>query len=153
MKTIFFSLLILTLIKPSVFAQKAEDIPFEKLKWLEGKWERMMENPNQTGYEDWKIKNGSFQGMGVTIQQGDTVFVEKLSIERMEGDWYYIADVNPNVEPTYFMISEISENGFVSENPDHDFPKKIEYQLKNDGELSVVISGDGRSIPFVFRKV
>lgn len=112
-----------------------------------------MENPNQTGFEEWERENGYLTGLGVTIQQGDTVFVEKLSIEIKDHDLYYVADVNPNVEPTYFKIFEISETGFVSENPDHDFPKKIEYQLLGDGELNVIISGDGRSVPFMFKKM
>ena len=88
-------------------------------------------------------------GIGVTLRATDTVFVERLRMEQKDGEWYYVAEVAHNAEPTYFMLTDCSKNGFVCENPDHDFPKKITYSL--DGAvLKATISGDGKSIPFVF---
>lgn len=153
MKTILFSLLLLMLLLQPVAAQHFTDEFLSKLSWLQGKWERVIENPDQTGFEQWQMRNHSFQGLGVTLHQEDTVFVEKLSIEMKENDWYYVADVEQNAEPTNFKITEVSEYGFVSENPDHDFPKRIEYQLVSDMKMIVTISGDGRSVPFIFQKI
>lgn len=112
-----------------------------------------MANQNQSGYEEWERRGNSWTGRGATIQEDDTVFVEKLSIEMKNDDWYFVADVSQNTEPIYFKITESSETGFVSENPNHDFPKKIEYQLLGDGELNVTISGDGRSVTITFHKM
>lgn len=152
MKKLYLTVSMLMLLIQSVSAQTFDEKSISALRWLEGKWERVMNNPNQSGFEEWKHRDGVLKGLGVTIQKSDTVFVEKLSIEIKNYDLYYVADVGPNVEPTYFKITEISETGFVSENPDHDFPKKIEYKLSGDGELNVTISGDGRSVPFTFHK-
>lgn len=152
MKKICILFFLLMLFCKSVSAQLSEEKSLSKFSWLEGKWERVMNNPNQSGFEEWERSEDSLTGRGVTIQQGDTVFVEKLFIEMKNDDWYYVADVSQNTEPTYFKIIEIYDAGFASENPEHDFPKKIEYQLSDNGELNVIISGDDRSVPFTFHK-
>ncbi len=153
MKKISFLFFLHLLFCRFVCAQPSNEESLNKFSWLEGKWERVMNNSNQSGFEEWEWSDDSLKGLGMTIQQGDTVFVEKLSIERKNDNWYYVADVAQNAEPIYFKMTEIYDTGFVSENPDHDFPKKIEYQMMNDGELNVMISGDGRSVPFMFQKM
>ena len=126
----------------------AQDL--KDFKWLAGKWKRENVSPGKTAYEvwDWNKKTG-LKGKGVSLKGTDTTFVEYLKIIEQDEKLYYVAEVSHNAEPTYFEITSVTEKGFVSENPTHDFPKKIEYVLE-DNRLTVTISGDGKMIPFSF---
>ena len=85
------------------------------------------------------------------MRGSDTLFVEKLRILIRENNVYYVADVPENQKLVYFKLTEISDKGFVCENPDHDFPKKVTYQLEGN-QLKATISGDGKSVDYVFEK-
>lgn len=88
-------------------------------------------------------------GLGVTLRNRDTVFIEKMRIIERENNLYYVADVKENPEPVHFRFIKITETGFTCENPEHDFPKKIEYRL--DGlKLAVTISDNKKSQQFFF---
>lgn len=128
------------------FSQAMEDFP-----WLVGTWERHNVKPGTTAFEIWeKTKDGYF-GQGVSMKEGDTTFVEILKIVEKDGVIYYVADVTHNPEPTYFKITSYTKNGFVSENPQHDFPKKIEYMLEGE-RMTVIISDGDNKMGFVFEK-
>jgi hypothetical protein len=45
----------------------------------------------------------------------------------------------------------MDNQSFVCENPEHDFPKKIDYTL-SDGKMTARISGNGRSFDFIFSR-
>jgi Domain of unknown function (DUF6265) len=127
---------------------------FSSLSWLEGKWTRSnMKNPRRTALELWK-KTGEYEltGLGVTLQEGDTVFVEKLKIVISGNEIHYVADVSENPNPVHFVFTKIGSNFFSCENPQHDFPKKISYQLEGN-TLNAQTSGDGKIQEFVFVKV
>lgn len=129
---------------------KTEQNPF---LWLLGKWERQGTRPGQSAFEEWTLdSHGTLRGTGITLRGMDTVFVEKLSLVRNDKGYHYTADVPGNPEPTKFQITSYDENGFVSENPEHDFPKKITY-TKTESGIVATISGDGKKIDFVFKKV
>ncbi|WP_424962026.1 DUF6265 family protein [Ekhidna sp.] len=121
-------------------------------KWLEGKWERQNVNPGTSAFEVWKKTKGGYEGMGVSMKGADTTFVEKLKIVQKDGSMHYVAYVSANAEPTYFKITSVSESGFVSENPEHDFPKKIEYMLEGN-RMTAVISAGEKKMGFVFEKM
>lgn len=123
------------------------------LTWLEGKWERQGMASDQQAYEVWKMDDQDIlTGKGVSLKNGDTTFVEKLRIARIDGVLYYIAEVSHNPEPTKFRITTIGDSSFECSNPDHDFPKAIRYELKED-QLIAEISGDGKTVSFVFTRV
>lgn len=132
-------------------AQEADSAGLARLEWLTGKWERQNMRPGRTAFEKWEKKDWGYTGVGISLQGADTVFVERLSIRLRDGDLWYVADVSQNAEPTWFKFTEISLNGFACENPDHDFPKKIEYVREEPGSMKVVLSGDGKSASFTFR--
>jgi hypothetical protein len=125
---------------------------FKKLNWLVGTWNRTDTKPGRSGLEQWvKIDSQELLGIGVNMRDTDTVFVEKLRIIVKDDNIFYVADVPENQKLVYFKLTEITESGFVCENPDHDFPKKISYQL--DGKkLKAQISGDGKVIGYLFEK-
>ncbi|MGY0037351.1 DUF6265 family protein [Pedobacter sp. NJ-S-72] len=103
---------------------------FKKLEWLIGNWNRTDVKPGKTATESWvKVAAYEFKGTGVVVKGKDTVFVEKLRLIVKDNDIFYVVDVKENKGLVYFKLTTISSSGFVCENTEHDFPKKIEYQL------------------------
>jgi hypothetical protein len=132
------------------FAQVSSDL--KKLSWLEGTWERTNTKPGKKGFETWtKVSDTEWKGKGVNLTGADTTFIEKLKLIVKEGVPYYVADVPENQKEVLFKFTALTRNGFVCENPQHDFPKKISYQRDGD-KLKAVISGDGKSIEYLFIK-
>jgi hypothetical protein len=122
------------------------------LKWLEGNWKRINSKAGESGLESWtKVSSTELKGRGITLHGSDTAFVEKLRIIVQDGSLYYIAEVPENKKSVYFLLTEIKPNSFTCQNPAHDFPKKIAYSLK-DTKLTATISGDGKSIEYLFEK-
>ena len=125
---------------------------FKKLDWLEGTWIRTNVKPGRSAHEKWqKISSAEWQGWGINMKGNDTAFVEKLKLVIKDDNIYYVADIVENKEPVYFKFTTITDNGFVCENPQHDFPKTISYQ-KNGSGIKATISGDGKSIDYLFEK-
>jgi hypothetical protein len=140
----------LILIIQSSVAQVGPDL--KKLSWLEGKWERTNTKPGKKGFEIWtKVSATEWNGKGVSLTGTDTTFVEKLKLIVKDGTPYYVADVPENQKEVLFKFTALTENSFICENPQHDFPKKISYQKDGD-KLKAVISGDGKSIEYLFVK-
>jgi hypothetical protein len=143
--------IILLLLNTTTYAQKtAED--FKKLDWLKGTWTRTNAKAGRTGYEAWKEAGpNKLTGLGINMKGTDTTFVEKIRIELKDGQIYYVADVPENKSEVWFAFTELTSKGFVVENPKHDFPKKISYEV--DGKnLKATISGDGKAIDYLFTK-
>jgi Domain of unknown function (DUF6265) len=151
MKNTFIAF-VLFLFANCTFAQPSIS-EFIKLDWLAGKWNRTNAKTGRSGYEVWKkISKTEWIGKGVTMKGTDTLFVEKLKLICREGNIYYVADVPQNKSEVLFKFTELSEHGFVCENPQHDFPKKIAYTL-DDNKLKAIISGDGKIMEYLFEKV
>lgn len=128
----------------------ADDL--KKVEWLKGTWTRTKMKAGQTGYETWTSLSGtSMTGRGIIMKGPDTAFIEKIRIELKDGQIYYVADVPENKSEVWFAFTELTNNGFVCENPKHDFPKKISYEV--DGKnLKATISGDGKAIDYLFTR-
>lgn len=147
-----FLLTLLIFFSAQAFAQPSSN-DFNKLNWLEGKWIRTNVKPGKNASEMWKKISGTeWKGKGVTLKGTDTLFVEKLKLIAKDGNIYYVADVPENKSEVLFKFTELTDYGFVCENQKHDFPKKILYQL-NGNKIKAVISGDGKSVEFLFEKV
>ncbi|MBN8575486.1 MAG: hypothetical protein J0L66_01015 [Cytophagales bacterium] len=127
-------------------AQSIKDV-----SWLEGTWIRTNIKAGRAAHERWIKTNEGLQGWGVNMNGADTTFVEKLRIVSKDSKLYYVADVSHNKESTYFLITEITPTSFTCENPEHDFPKKIVYQLDGN-KLKATISGNGKSIDYLFER-
>ena len=125
---------------------------FKNLEWLVGTWNRTNTKPGRSGYEQWEKIKEEFRGRGVTLNGTDTAFVEKIKIIMRNDTIYYVADVPENDKPVYFKMTAISPDGFVCENPSHDFPKKISYHYRKDQTLKAQISGDGKVIDYFFER-
>lgn len=108
--------------------------------------------------ERW-IKQDSlrYQGLGCFIQEGDTVFTEKLQIIYIHPYWTYIA-VPQGHTPTLFYQTNQTSRHILFENPEHDFPNAIKYDRIGKDSMTAEVSGvskDGglTSQTYYFKKV
>lgn len=154
MRNVLLVLLLIAGLEPAMGQASETPAPqnLQSLNWLQGSWNRLDTKAGRSGVETWtKVSDHQLKGLGVSMRGTDTAFVEKISIEFKDGGIYYVADVPGNAKPVYFKFTSITPNGFVCENPAHDFPKKIEYQLEGN-ILKAAISGNGKTIPYRFEK-
>ncbi len=117
--------------------------------WLIGAWK--METKRGVICEKWKSSNDStLSGKSMLVKNttGDTVFLEKIQLVYRNNAYFYIpvAEGQNNNDPVEFKITSYNANGFVAENPDHDFPKRIMYNLITKDSIHAVIDG-GPAIP------
>jgi hypothetical protein len=148
------TLLVLFLIFCSSLVQaQISEKDFLKLTWLEGTWKRTNAKPGRSGSEMWKkLSDKEWRGKGVNLRGTDTVFIEKIKLVSKDGSIFYVADVPENKAEVYFKLTELSDTHFVCENPQHDFPKKIAY-IRQGNTLKASISGDGKSMEYLFEKM
>jgi len=133
-------------------AQEKNEQKFKKLEWLTGKWTRTNAKPGQSGYETWtKASDVKLSGKGVTLKGKEVIFVENLEFIIKGADIFYTVIVAGEKKPVYFKLTTISNDGFTCENPTHDFPKVITYK-RTGANLKAVISGDGKSVDYIFKR-
>lgn len=119
------------------------------LDWLTGSWVRKNDEVGKKTFEQWsKRSTEEYVGLGYTLQEKDTVFKEELRLIKINGKWN-LEVTGVNETPTLFVFTSQSENSFICENEANEFPKKIEYMLKNK-MLTATISDGNTEIPFIF---
>ena len=124
-----------------------------ELDWLLGHWERLDAQDGVSAYEKWaETTKQEYSGIGISLREADTLFIERLSLFVAGQTVYYAADVPENPEPVWFALTESGDEHATFENPGHDFPKTIAYRLTAPDSLHVRISGDERAIDFFFVK-
>lgn len=116
-------------------------VNMKKFSWLVGSWQAQSNRGVIT--ENWRALNDStFIGENKILRNnGETSLVEKLTFTFRNGEYYYTPTVigqNDN-KPIPFKITSFSEAGFVSENQEHDFPKRIIYKLISTDTIHAVI--------------
>ena len=118
--------------------------------WLAGTWK----TKGKDSYEVWKIAKDkkTMQAVSFGMKGADSVVTERTKIIRDKGSFYFLADVAGDQPEVSFKITAYTEKTFTAENPKHDFPKILRYQLKPDGSLYAEIEGDGKLIPYYFDK-
>lgn len=110
------------------------------LSWLAGKWNGTADG--MEFFEEWKPMDGSsMEGKGGAISDKDTVFSEKLKIEKRGEDLFYIPTVKENGGAVDFKFTGLKNDSIVFENPAHDFPQRIVYFRLPDNMLYACIDG------------
>lgn len=123
----------------------------QRMDWLTGTWQRTDLSAGRSGYEQWRRDGEGFSGVGVARQRTETVFEETLRIELRDGAIVYVAGVAHNPAPVEFRLTDLDDDGFVFENPAHDFPQVIAY--RRDGDLlQVRVSAGDRASEFRFKR-
>jgi hypothetical protein len=132
----------------------ADDPPSRRFDWLSGHW--CSEGGGQLLEEFWLPPEGSLAlGVGRTVKNGSTISHEFMRIETRDGVTNYIA-IHDGQAPTPFKLTASGEDWARFENPQHDFPKRVEYRRSSSG-LHAEIAGPGEGgkpvvIPIEFRR-
>jgi hypothetical protein len=139
----------------SGFAAEAPKPTLATVSWLAGSW--TFERNGRVVEEQWLAPSGgTMLGMSRTVANGKTVEHEFLLLhEETDGEIFYTAKPSKQAEASFKLV-RASEVEVVFENPAHDFPQRIKYNLQPDGSLLAAIEGtqDGkaRRVLFPFRR-
>ena len=107
---------------------------------LEGHWQSMGGEARMVA-EDWMVSSeNQWNGKGIEMKAGDTLFQEKLTILETDSGWYYRAHPQMAKNPTYFLIEEWSHQGFKAVNRKNDYPQEISYKMSRD-TLFILLKG------------
>lgn len=126
---------------------------FIRLNILEGDW--MMKTKKGSLVEQWIIVNDTVMtGKSFRIVESDTIPQETVILKFSNGTISYSPTVPDQNEgrQVNFILNEIKDGKFIFRNPDHDFPKQIQYEPAKNG-LKVIISGNGNEVLFEFQKI
>lgn len=119
----------------------AQDRPhsMEQLRWISGCWENRSET--RLSQEYWLPPVGdAMLGVNRLVRDGKLRFYEFLRIRQIGDSILYIVKPSGQKEASFTLI-EVSDSLAVFENPEHDFPQRIVYQLNGDGTLAARIEG------------
>jgi hypothetical protein len=146
MKSIF--LVITIAISVNASAQQKD------FSWLLGTWKLKDKNV----YEQWTISadKNYLNGHSFRIKEGDTLSMEKIRFMFDGNSYHYMPDVAGPQTEVDFRVTSFSENSFIAENPQHDFPKLIRYNFvrRNDRDyIEAAIEGNGKVIPYSFERI
>jgi hypothetical protein len=138
-------------------AEKATEKPtIAALSWLAGTWS--FERNGRVVTERWTPPAGGVMlGTSHTVANEKTVEYEFVVLRAdANGDIFYVA--KPSRQPeAAFKLARLTEREAVFENPEHDYPQRISYALKDDGTLLAAIegtkAGKSRRVEFPYRPV
>ena len=97
--------------------------------------------------EEWvKVDDQYLQNRGFTVKGVDTIITERVALRNTAEGIFYTSTVENqnNRQPTSFKLTSGKNNIFVFENPQHDFPKRIVYELISADSLHAYID-DGNA--------
>lgn len=113
------------------------------LQWLKGTW--VVQLKDGAAFEEWHYVNDStYKSESYIVKtNGDTIPQESVILVYRNKQMFYIPTVHGqnNGKPVPFKITSIKATGFVAENPEHDFPQRIIYILKDARHLHASIEG------------
>lgn len=109
------------------------------LAWLSGDWLGTRSSGSSIE-ERWSPPlGGAMLAVSRTVNSGGRmVAFEYLRIVERDGGLVYIAQPG-GAAPTEFVLTEVGANRAVFDNPRHDYPKRIVYELSDEGGLSATI--------------
>jgi hypothetical protein len=109
------------------------------MAWLAGAWVGTRSS-GSTSEERWSPPlGGAMLAVSRTVNtSGKMVAFEYLRIVERDGGLVYIAQPGGKT-PTEFVLSELSPTRAVFDNPRHDYPKRIVYELSAEGVLHATI--------------
>ena len=135
-------LLFFLMFAPTNLSNKPVSYNMDSLSWMVGSWGGEKDGTEMEEY--WiPAKGGMMLGLHRDVNpHKNLVFFEYLRIEKNKNGIFYTASPNGH-SATSFVLKELSGLKAVFENPKHDFPQRIIYQLEGDDILIVRIEGMG----------
>lgn len=117
------------------------------LKNLEGNWVGITGRELWTPVEDEVVLEGiSFYNVNFEDYGTNEMPNEHMIILNNGSNWIYVATPLDADQPTTFTCTKQTENEWVFENPEHDFPKRIIYTFLSSDQLQTTIDvGPGSS--------
>lgn len=120
------------------------------LAWMAGTW--VAHEGETTQEEAWSAPLGGLMlGHGRTVIGGRARFFEQLRIEERADGIVYVASPLGRAS-TEFRLTDGGVRRARFENPAHDWPTAIEYELRDDGSLAARVSGPGRTEEFAWKR-
>jgi len=101
---------------------------------------------DKESYEYWEKKSDYlYQGYSYKIKDNKKIITEFLSLKSKNGKLIYNATVpdQNNGKTVSFVLNPKITDGLSFENLEHDFPKKIIYNLVNENTITVNVLGEG----------
>jgi len=120
------------------------------MDWLTGAWVGV--RGSSSIEERWSPPlGGAMLGVSRTVKDGSMVAFEYLRIVERGGGLVYVAQPGGN-PATEFVLTDLSATRAVFENPRHDSPQRIVYELSDEGALtaSIGFAKGGRPQRFEF---
>lgn len=110
------------------------------LAWLAGAWVGTRGTGGTTSTEErWSPPlGGAMLAVSRSVSRGKMSMFEYLRIVERDGGLVYIAQPG-GAPPTEFVLTELGGTHAVFENPRHDYPKRIMYELADEGRLNATI--------------
>lgn len=131
--------IILVIISINLFAQ--DDAILQSFP---GKWKLEIEKGEV--YEEWNMVNDTeIIGTSYYFENDEKKILEILYIKKFADQWAYVA--LPKGQPiTLFALAEFTQDKYVFENLEHDFPQKLTYKFLSEDRIEVTIEGveDGK---------
>lgn len=119
-----------------------------KANWFIGEWHNTSKFGNFT--EKWeKLSDSTMTGESFIIKGSDTVFRENILLEQRNDSLFYnviLVSEQKQEESTSFYLTKSSEKELVFENPSHNFPNKIVYNLIKSDSILASIHGKNKGI-------
>ncbi|WP_136667012.1 DUF6265 family protein [Flavobacterium sp. H122] len=144
------TLLSLSIVYACMHKQEKKEYPLiAKANWFLGEWHNISEYGDLT--EKWeKLTDSTITGECHIIKGKDTVFQENVLLEQRNDSLFYNVIVKDKdkkeEESTSFYLTQSSAKQLVFENPKHDFPTKIVYNLITSDSISASIHGKEKGI-------
>ena len=125
------------------------------MAWLAGAWVGKRGAEGARSIEErWSPPlGGAMLAVSRTVSRDKMVAFEFLRIVERDGGLVYIAQPG-GAAPTEFVLTEVSKTRAVFENPRHDYPQRIVYELSAEGGLSASIgfTKGGKPQRFEFKR-
>ncbi|MBL1213864.1 MAG: hypothetical protein HND52_10955 [Ignavibacteriae bacterium] len=133
-------------------------VELSDLEWIIGKWQKR--SSGTITNEIWeKLDDTYFEGYNerVSRRTKKVLFTESLKLVKIGNAIYYIALVEENDDPISFKLTHLDSAKVIFENPEHDFPQLIQYEILESGKLKATVGGvekkKKRSFNLIFKRV
>lgn len=121
--------------------------------WLSGVWMSRSEDGRWSD-EYWTLpKDGIMLGAGYSGRDGKVQFFEHMRIATDRGGRVNLFALENGGPAVVFPLVRQAEGLAVFENPRHDYPQRITYQLQGDGMVATISLMDGsRQMQWQYRR-
>jgi Domain of unknown function (DUF6265) len=116
---------------------------------LIGEWVDRTTSEKFTCYEQWTAEGDSaLRGFGYVMAKEDTVFIEDLRVELVDGQVVYSARIDSQNNGSWipFTAQESGPDSLIFENPGHDFPQCITYVRDSTNGWAVAVTGNENGV-------